>query len=223
MVEVTREGADTSSRPQSAREEVVNSVVHGAALLASVAAIPFLFQLTESTPNRAVNIAGSVVFAATLVLLYLCSTLYHALPEGRARQLLLRLDHGAIYLFIAGSFTPFAAASLDAASGWMLLALVWLLAAIGFTLKVCGRLSHPLVSTGLYLLIGWMVLTIAAPLIARLPPSAMSWLIAGGLAYTVGVVFFVLDARLRYAHAIWHGFVVAGTSCHFVTVLGLSH
>ena len=212
-----------SSRPQSAREEIVNSVVHGGALVASVAAIPFLFQLTEPASTRADTIVGSVVFAATLVLLYLCSTLYHALPDGRARLIMLRLDHGAIYLFIAGSFTPFAVASLDATSGWMLLAMVWLLAAAGFTLKVCGRLSHPLVSTGLYVLMGWMVLTIAAPLIQRLPQSALVWLIAGGVAYTVGVVFFVLDARMRYAHAIWHGFVVAGTSCHFVTVLGLNH
>ena len=212
-----------SSRPQSAREEIVNSVVHGGALVASVAAIPFLLQLTEPAPTRADTIVGSVVFAATLVLLYLCSTLYHALPDGRARLIMLRLDHGAIYLFIAGSFTPFAVASLDATSGWMLLAMVWLLAAAGFTLKVCGRLSHPLVSTGLYVLMGWMVLTIAAPLIQRLPQSALVWLIAGGVAYTVGVVFFVLDARMRYAHAIWHGFVVVGTSCHFVTVLGLNH
>ena len=212
-----------SSRPQSAREEIVNSVVHGGALVASVAAIPFLFQLTEPASTRADTIVGSVVFAATLVLLYLCSTLYHVLPDGRARLIMLRLDHGAIYLFIAGSFTPFAVASLDATSGWMLLAMVWLLAATGFTLKVCGRLSHPLVSTGLYVLMGWMVLTIAAPLIQRLPQSALVWLIAGGVAYTVGVVFFVLDARMRYAHAIWHGFVVAGTSCHFVTVLGLNH
>lgn len=212
-----------SSRPQSAREEIVNSVVHGGALVASVAAIPFLFQLTEPASTRADTIVGSVVFAATLVLLYLCSTLYHVLPDGRARLIMLRLDHGAIYLFIAGSFTPFAVASLDATSGWMLLAMVWLLAATGFTLKVCGRLSHPLVSTGLYVLMGWMVLTIAAPLIQRLPQSALVWLIAGGVAYTVGVVFFVLDARMRYAHAIWHGFVVVGTSCHFVTVLGLNY
>ncbi|MBC7711090.1 MAG: hemolysin III family protein [Rhizobacter sp.] len=215
------QSADVIKRSQSAREEMVNSIVHGIALLASLAAIPLLFQLTEPVPLRAVNIAGSVVFAATLLLLYLCSTLYHALPEGRARLVLLRLDHGAIYLFIAGSFTPFAMASLDTASGWMLLVLVWLLAALGFILKVCGRLSHPLVSTGLYLLMGWMVLTIAAPLIERLPHSAVVWLIAGGVAYTVGVVFFVVDTRMRYAHAIWHGFVVVGTSCHFVTVLGL--
>ena len=217
------DGAVAIKRTQSAREEVVNSIVHGAALLASLAAIPLLFQLTETVPVRTVNIVGSVVFAATLVLLYLCSTLYHALPEGRARLIMLRLDHGAIYLFIAGSFTPFAMASLDTAFGWMLLALVWLFAAIGFILKVCGRLSHPLVSTGLYLLMGWMVLTMAAPLIQRLPQSAVVWLIAGGVAYTVGVVFFVVDTRMRYAHAIWHGFVVAGTSCHFVTVLGLHH
>ena len=213
--------ADRVKRPQSAHEEIVNSIVHGAALLASLAVIPLLFQWTNTVPVRAVHIAGSVVFAATLVLLYLCSTLYHALPEGRARLIMLRLDHGAIYLFIAGSFTPFAMTSLDTTFGWMLLALVWLLAALGFILKVCGRLSHPLVSTSLYLLMGWMVLTIAAPLIQRLPQSAVFWLIAGGIAYTVGVVFFVLDTRLRYAHAIWHGFVVAGTSCHFITVLGL--
>ena len=121
--------AHSSTRPQSVREEIVNSIVHGAALLASLVAIPFLFQLTETVPVRAVNIAGSVVFAATLVLLYLCSTLYHALPEGRARLIMLRLDHGAIYLFIAGSFTPFAMASLDGGSEWLWLALVWLLAA----------------------------------------------------------------------------------------------
>ena len=211
-----------NKRRQSAREEIANSVVHGAALAASIAAIPFLFQLTESTPVSVVNVAGSVVFAATLLLLYVCSTLYHALPEGRARLIFLRLDHGAIYLFIAGSFTPFAVAAMDAATGWTLLGLVWLFAALGFALKACGRLSHPLVSTGLYLLMGWTVLTIAAPLIERLPQSGQLWLVMGGIAYTVGVVFFVLDSRMRYAHTIWHGFVVAGTSCHFAAVLGLN-
>ena len=157
-----------------------------------------------------------------LVLLYLCSTLYHAFPEGRARAVLLRLDHGAIYLFIAGSFTPFAMISLDSFSGWALLSLVWLLAATGFILKAYGWLSHAVISTGLYLLMGWAVLAIAAPLIPRLPQAGQDWLIAGGVAYTVGVIFFALDSRVRYAHAVWHGFVVAGTSCHFVAVLGLN-
>lgn len=212
-----------SKRRQSAREEVANTIVHAIALAAAVAAIPFLFQLSGSTPSRAGNVAGSVAFAATLVLLYLCSTLYHALPEGRVRLVLLRLDHGAIYLFIAGSFTPFVLGSLDAEWGYWLLALVWLLPLSGFILKVCGQLSHPLVSTGLYLLMGWTVLTIATPLIERLPQSGMLWLLAGGIAYTVGVAFFLLDSRIRYAHAVWHGFVVAGTSCHLVAVLGLNH
>ncbi len=212
-----------SKRRQSAREEVANTIVHGVALAAAVAAIPFLFQLPGSTPSRAGNVAGSVVFAATLVLLYLCSTLYHALPEGRVRLVLLRLDHGAIYLFIAGSFTPFALGSLDAEWGYWLLAVVWLLALSGFILKACGQLSHPLVSTGLYLLMGWTVLTIATPLIERLPQTGVVWLLAGGIAYTVGVAFFLLDWRIRYAHAVWHGFVVAGTSCHFVAVLELNH
>ena len=212
-----------SKRFQSPSEEIANSIIHGLALAAALAAIPLLFQLSESKPSGVVNVAGSAVFAATMVLLYASSMLYHALPEGRLRLMLLRLDHGAIYLFIAGSFTPFALASLDSTWGASLLAFVWVLALSGFFLKACGRLSHPLVSTGLYLLMGWTVLTIATPLIQRLPQSGMLWLLAGGVAYTVGVAFFVLDSRMRYAHAVWHGFVVVGTSCHFAAILGLNH
>ena len=212
-----------SKRFQSPSEEIANSIIHGLALAAALAAIPLLFQLSESKPSGVVNVAGSAVFAATMVLLYASSMLYHALPEGRLRLILLRLDHGAIYLFIAGSFTPFALGSLDSTWGALLLALVWVLALSGFILKACGRLSHPLVSTGLYLLMGWTVLTIATPLIQRLPQSGMLWLLAGGVAYTVGVAFFVLDSRMRYAHAVWHGFVVVGTSCHFAAILGLNH
>ncbi len=211
-----------SSRLPSAREELASTFVHGAALVASFATIPLLFQRTEPKSVNIASIAANAVFAATLILLYLCSTLYHALPDGRARAVLLRLDHGAIYLFIAGSFTPFALTSLDSSSDWMLLSLVWLLAIFGFILKGYGRLSHPQVSTGLYLLMGWAVLTIAAPSFQRMPSSGLFWLVAGGIAYTIGVVFFALDSCVRYAHAVWHGFVVAGTSCHFVAVLSLS-
>jgi hemolysin III len=212
-----------SSRPQSAREELANSVVHGAALVAAVAAIPGLIQMSQSAQSSAASLAGSMVFAATLVLLFVCSTLYHALPDGRARLIALRLDHGAIYLFIAGSYTPFAVASLNSTFEWLQLAGVWACALLGFILKACGRLSHPLLSTGLYVLMGWTVLSMAAPLIERLPQYGAYWLVAGGIAYSVGVIFFVLDSRLRYAHAIWHGFVVAGTSCHFVSVVNLNH
>lgn len=212
-----------SNRAQSTREEAANTVIHAAALVTMIVAIPFLFRSTESLSTNAASVAGSAVFAATLVFLYLCSTLYHALREGRTRRLLLRLDHGAIFLFIAGSFTPFALASADVATDWTQLCVVWLFALAGFTLKACGRLSHPLLSNGLYLLMGWAVLTLAAPMMQRLPQWGAWWLVYGGVAYTVGVIFFVLDSRVRYAHAVWHGFVVAGTTCHFIAIWALNH
>jgi len=205
-------------RPQSLGEEIANSVSHGVALLAAVAAVPFLIASTR--PLSAASFAGALVFAATMVLLYLTSTLYHALPAGRAKGVFLKLDHGAIYLFIAGSYTPFALGALGGPWGWTLFGLVWSLAALGVTLKAFNRLSHPWLSTGLYLVMGWLVLIAAVPLVERVPAPGVTLLVAGGLAYTTGVVFFLLDSRLRYAHAVWHGFVVAGTGCHFFAVLG---
>ena len=204
-------------RPQSLGEEIANSVSHGAALLAALVAVPFLF-----AGNRGLGAAGIVgvsVFAATLVLLYLTSTLYHALPAGRAKRVFLKLDHGAIYVFIAGSYTPFTLGALGGPWGWTLFALVWSLAVLGVTLKAFDRLSHPWLSTGLYLMMGWLVLIAVVPLVERVPKTGVALLVAGGLAYTVGVVFFMLDSRLRYAHAVWHSFVVAGTGCHFTAVL----
>ena len=205
-------------RPQSMGEEIANSVIHGVALLAAVLAVPFLIAATRHL--GAANVVGASVFAATLVLLYLISTLYHALPASRAKRVFMKLDHGAIYVFIAGSYTPFALGVLGGPWGWTLFGLVWSLAVIGVTLKACNRLSHIWLSTGLYLIMGWLVLIAAVPLVERVPLPGVAWLVAGGLAYTVGVVFFMLDSRLRYAHAVWHGFVVAGSGCHFFAVLG---
>jgi len=159
------------------------------------------------------------VFAATMVLLYLTSTLYHALPAGRAKRIFMKLDHCAIYVFIAGSYTPFALGALSGSWGWTLFGLVWSIAAFGITLKAFDRLSHPWLSTGLYLVMGWLVLIAAVPLAQRVPLPGIALLVAGGLAYTAGVAFFILDSRIRYAHAVWHGFVAAGTSCHFFAVL----
>ena len=207
-----------TERPQSLGEEIANSVSHGVALLAAIVAVPFL--IAAARHLSVASFIGAAVFAATMVLLYLTSTLYHALPMGRAKRVFLKLDHGAIYLFIAGSYTPFALGALGGPWGWTLFGLVWSLAALGVTLKAFDCLSHPWLSTGLYLVMGWLVLIAAAPLIARVPSSGVRLLVAGGLAYTTGVVFFMLDSRLRYAHAVWHGFVVAGTGCHFFAVLG---
>jgi hemolysin III len=204
-------------RPQSLGEEIANSVSHGVALLAAVVAIPFL--IAAARHFGVASIVGAGVFAATMVLLYLTSTLYHALPTGRAKRVFLKLDHGAIYVFIAGSYTPFALGALGGPWGWTLFGLVWSFAVLGVTLKAFDRLSHPWLSTGLYLLMGWLVLIAAVPLVERVPLPGIALLAAGGLAYTAGVLFFMLDSRLRYAHAVWHGFVVAGTGCHFFAVL----
>jgi len=205
-------------RPQTVGEEIANAASHGVALVAAIASASWLIATARSP--RAADIVGACVFGATMVLLYLASTLYHALPAGRAKRVFLKLDHGAIYLFIAGSYTPFALGVLGGPWGWTLFGLVWSLAAFGVTLKSIDRLSHPWLSTGLYLLMGWLVLIAAVPLVERVPLPGVALLAAGGLAYTVGVAFFVLDSRLRYAHAVWHGFVVAGTGFHFFAVLG---
>ena len=207
-------------RAQTLGEEIANSVSHGVALLAALAAVPFLFVVAMGRNLGATQIVALAVFGATLLMLYLASTLYHALPKGRAKRVFMKLDHGAIYLFIAGSYTPFALGALSGAWGWTLFAAVWSLAVIGVTLKATNRLSHPWVSTGLYLVMGWMVLAAVVPLVERVPAAGVAWLLAGGLAYSAGEVFYMLDSRVRYAHAVWHGFVIAGTSCHYVAVLG---
>lgn len=207
-------------RPQSLGEEIANCVSHGVALLAAVVAVPFLIAAAKDL--GVANVIGAGVFAVTMVLLYLTSTLYHALPAGRAKRIFQKLDHGAIYLFIAGSYTPFALGALAGPWGWTLFGLVWGLAAVGTMLKAFDLLTHPWLSTGLYLLMGWLVLIAAVPLVEHVALPGVVLLVAGGIAYTAGVVFFILDSRWRYAHAVWHGFVVAGTGCHFFAVLSYS-
>lgn len=207
-----------TARLQSLGEEIANSVSHGLGLLAAIGATPFV--IAAARDLGAASQVGAIVFAVTMVLLYFTSTLYHALPNGRAKQVFLKLDYCAIFLFIAGSYTPFALGALYGAWGWTLFGLVWALAVVGVILKSTDKLSHPWVSTGLYLGMGWLVLIAAVPLVESVPTAGLLWLVAGGLAYTLGVVFFVLDSRIRYAHAIWHGFVVAGTGCHCVAVMG---
>jgi hemolysin III len=211
-------------RSQSLREEFANSMSHGAALVAAVLAVPVLMAALPHQHNTVsvfnAHFIGVVVFALTMVFLYFTSTLYHALPEGRAKAVFLKLDHGAIYFFIAGSYTPFALGSMDSSRDWMLLGLVWSMALAGATLKVINRLETPWLSTGLYLLMGWLVLVAAVPIVERVSVPVFNFLVAGGLAYSVGVIFFALDSRLRYAHTVWHGFVAAGTGCHFFAVMG---
>ena len=206
-----------TARPQSLGEEIANSVSHGAALLAAIAALPFLSAAARHAGVASVVSAG--VFGATMVLLYLASTLYHALPAGRAKRWFHRLDHAAIYIFIAGSYTPFALGALRGGWGWTIFGIVWGLAALGVTVKLFNRLRHPLWSTGLYVAIGWVVLIAVVPLVKRMPVAALAWLVAGGLAYTLGAVVYLFDSRLRYSHFAWHVFVIGGSACHVLAAL----
>ena len=206
------------SRPQSPAEEVANSLSHGFAFLAAVAALPVLI-LNAAGHGGTADVVGASVFGATMVLLYFISTIYHALPAGAAKRLFLILDHGAIYLLIAGTYTPFALGVLGGAWGWSLFGVVWGLAFGGVVFKGVFGTRYPVLSTGLYLLMGWLVLIAAKTLLANIPAAGLLWLLAGGIAYTLGVVFFALDERVRFAHFVWHLFVIAGTACHFVAVL----
>jgi hemolysin III len=205
-------------REQSHGEEVANSLSHGLGLIAALVATPFLIEHAARRGDT-VFIVGASIFAVTMVLLYLASTLYHALPAGRAKRVFRIIEHSAIFLLIAGTYTPFSLGVLRGTVGWTLLGLVWGIAVAGVTLKALNRLTHPVLTTGLYLLMGWLIVIAAEPLAARLPASGLQWLVAGGLAYTLGVIFFALGSSLRYGHFIWHLFVMAGTACHYFAVL----
>ena len=206
-----------SERPQSPGEEIANSLSHGIGLAAALVGASFLI-VAATQQGSASFIVGASVFATTMVLLYLASMLYHALPQSRAKDVLLVCDHAAIFLLIAGTYTPFTLGVLRGAWGWTLFGLVWGLAVAGIAFKVIGgAVRYPRLSTGIYLGMGWLFLITAGPLWHRLPLAGLLWLLAGGVAYTVGAGFFVTE-RIRYNHFVWHLFVLAGTACHFVAV-----
>ena len=202
---------------QSFGEEIANSVSHGVALLAAVALTPMLI-ISAIDQGSAANIVGASVFAATMIVLYLSSTLYHALSRSKARSIFQVLDHAAIYLLIAGTYTPFTLGVLRGGWGWTLFGLVWGLALGGVVLKAVAGIHYHGFSVCLYLLMGWLVVIAVKPLWLNMPGWGLFWLLAGGIAYTLGLVFFVAE-RIPYNHFIWHLFVIIGTACHFVAVL----
>lgn len=208
----------SAKREQSQPEEIANAISHGTGLVAVLVGTPFLI-VQAARNGDAGFIAGTSIFCATAILLYLGSTLYHALPMGKAKRVFRAIEHSAIFLLIAGTYTPFTLGVLRGAWGWTLLGVVWTLAAAGVALKTFERSPHPIASTLLYLFMGWVIVIAVDPLLARVPAAGLAWLIAGGLSYTVGVAFFATDSRLKYGHLIWHLFVLAGTTCHFFAVL----
>ena len=206
----------SQDRPQSPGEEIANSVSHGIGLLAALTVSPIL--IVAAVQRGVVSgIVGTSIFAATMVLLYLTSTLYHALPGNRAKQVFQVIDHGMIFLLIAGTYTPFTLGVLRGAWGWTLFGLVWGLALAGVVLKAVRGVRYQTISTCLYLGMGWLVLIAIKPLWMQVPAWGLFWLLAGGISYTAGVAFFVAE-RIRYSHFIWHLFVIGGTSCHSIAV-----
>jgi hemolysin III len=198
-------------------EEIANSVTHGVGAALAIAALAVLVTFA-ALHGTATPVVGCAVFGATLVLLYTASTLYHSIPRANVKRVLRVLDHSAIYLLIAGTYTPFMLVTLGGTRGWVLLAVVWAAAAAGIALcSTVGRRAH-VVSVVLYIVMGWIAVVVFRPLVASLGLQGMALVAGGGLLYTGGVVFYAWR-RLPYHHAIWHLFVLAGSALHVAAVL----
>lgn len=204
--------------PQSTGEELANSISHGIGLVAAIIGAPILL-LAAFRHGSVFFLIGTIVFVATMVLLYLGSMLYHAWPRTPAKSLLQIFDHSAIFWLIAGTYTPFALGPLRGVWGWTMLGIVWALAVFGALFKVThGPDRYRKFAIALYLGMGWLAVVFLRPLALAVPLPVVLWLVAGGIVYTAGVLFFV-NERLRYGHFVWHLFVLTGSSCHFAAVL----
>jgi len=203
---------------QSRGEELANTISHGIGLVGAIIGTPIL--LLAAFHHGSISfLIGTIVFTVTVLVLYLGSMLYHAWPQTPAKSILQVLDHSAIFLLIAGTYTPFALGPLRGVWGWTMLGLTWALAAMGVLVKATrGTARHKKFAMTLYLGMGWLALIFIRPLALAVPLSAVLWLFAGGIAYTTGVLFYVRK-RVRYSHFVWHLFVLTGTGCHFTAVL----
>ena len=207
-----------ASREQSRGEEVANSISHGMTLIAMLIGTPYLIMNALHQGDMA-EVIGKGVFAATAILLYFSSAVYHGLTAGKAKRVFRVIEHSAIFFLIAGTYTPFTLGVLKGAWGWTIFTLVWSLVAIGVSLKVFEKEPHPVISISLYLLMGWIMVLAAYPLFVKMPTEGLLLLVAGGLFYTLGVGFFITDSKLKYGHLMWHFFVMGGTACHYFAVL----
>lgn len=209
--------AACESRPQTAGEEIANSLSHG---LGAVVAAAFAPQMIQSAlASGAMQGLAAAVYCASMVLLFTISAVYHWLPAGHTKDLLRRLDHAAIFLFIAGSYTPFMVGLLGEQGGYWILTVVWLVATVGMVAKCANMLRNPIVSTALYMGLGWLSVFILHPVMGSLPTDGIALIAAGGLLYTLGAVVFHFDDRIRYAHFVWHLLVLGASGCHFLVVL----
>src|SRR6185369_1186639 len=197
-------------------EEIANSITHGVGLLLSIAGLSVLVTMA-AIRGTSWHIVACSVYGTTLVLLYLSSTLYHAIQAPRAKRVFQILDHSAIYLLIAGTYTPFLLITLRGPLGWTLFNLQWGMAICGVLFKSLTKESYEIASTAIYALMGWMGVLGMRTMYASLHFQGVLWIVAGGLLYTLGIIFFAMNRR--YCHTVWHLFVLAGSICHFYAVL----
>ena len=206
-----------TTRPYRLGEEIANCVTHGVGVVLSIVALTLLVAFAVRYGDGR-HIAASIVFGAALVLLYTASTLYHGFPWPRVKHIFKVLDHAGIYLLIAGTYTPFALVTLGGTRGWWLLGIVWSLAVVGIALEAAWTYRPKWLSALVYLGMGWLGILFIRPLAESLPSYGLWLLLAGGIAYTVGTVFYVLK-RVPYMHAVWHLFVLGGSACHVLAVM----
>jgi hemolysin III len=207
-----------NSHRYTVREEIAHAITHGVGAALGVAGLVALV-VAAAKHGDAWHVTSAAVYGATLVLLYTASTLYHSLPGERARRWLQKFDHAAIFLLIAGTYTPFTLVTLRGPWGWSLFGVIWGLALTGVVFKFLFAGRRDGLSTLLYVAMGWLVLIALKPLVAALPGGGLGWLVGGGVCYTVGALFYLWH-RLPYHHAVWHLWVLGGSTCHWLAIYG---
>ena len=202
------------------RGELFNSITHLVGTVIALIGTTVLITLAVvAGPGGARRLTALAVYGAMLVILYLSSTLYHSFSHGKVKKFFHVFDHCAIYLLIAGTYTPFTLVTLHGAWGWTLFAVVWTLAIAGVAKDAFLHGRFRAVSVALYVLMGWLVVIAFKPLQQALPAAGIAWLLAGGLVYTAGLLFFALSNKIAHTHGVWHLFVIGGSVCHYVAVL----
>ncbi len=199
-------------------EEIANSVTHGVGLLLSIAGLVILIVLAAPPSAGACRVVSFSIYGSSMILLYAASTFYHSFPQERVKNIFKIIDHSAIYLLIAGTYTPFTLVLLRGAWGWSLFGTIWGLALAGIIFKVLFVKKFKVLSVIIYLIMGWLVLIAIVPLVKNIPSGGLGWLVAGGVLYSLGVIFYSWN-RFRFHHSVWHLFVLGGSICHFLAIL----
>ncbi len=206
-------------REQSPSEEIVNAILHGIGAGLSIAALVVLIIFANIYGNTW-HIVSFSIYGVTLIILYLASTIYHSLPKGKWKNVLHVIDHSSIFLLIAGTYTPITLTAMRGPWGWSIFGVIWGIALLGIILKVFWMGNFTFLSVGLYVFMGWLIVIAIKPLLESLETISLIFLLAGGISYMVGIIFYIWR-QLKYSHGIWHLFVLAGSICHFFTVFYL--